>query len=688
MNIKNVSTTFISKFLILITILFAVCLLICSCRNNALNTALKSAGKNRSELEKVLQHYSANPADSLKLKAAKFLIENMLYRNTLKSDNIDSFYKKSDAIFQDTLIKDGYEKRMDTLLSSIDLSNKEEVRDIETIKASFLISMIDQAFETRKYPWCKRLSFDDFCEYVLPYRQGTSPLENWRTIYQQRFSFLVDSLVNIDFKDSGYLTTMHQFMQGKSMDTAFASSFDTLVKSGVSELSICAVLSKQYHAVILYPRSFKPDLPPSSLLNIKASNCRDWTQLGIYALRSFGIPTANDFTPHWANRSGGHDWSLILLHDGKIFPWLMGYGYLGSHYDWFGALAKVYRHTTQIQPNSLFMQKPKEEIPEFFKNPYVKDVSHLYFKPYDLTIDLKFSPPVPKALAYIMVFDNQQWQPIHWGRIKNGKAVFTAMAKNCAYTAMYYHNNEFYPASLPFILNDSGKVQYLQPDLKSLRTIHLKRKYTNKKVEEWCERIKGAKFQLANKPDFSDSVTIYKIDTAPEGMYQTINVNIKTPYRYFRYLAPVGSPGDMAELEVYGQNDSLLNGEIIGDETSFLWFASSDKFKAFDKNVLTYFEAEQNKNVWIGMKFPKKEVIKKVIYLPHNDDNFIRQDELYELFYWNNTEWISLGQQKGEKAKQELIYKAPGSALFRLRNLNKGKEERIFTYENQKQVWW
>lgn len=30
----------------------------------------------------------------------------------------------------------------------------------------------------------------------------------------------------------------------------------------------------------------------------------------------------------------------------------------------------------------------------------------------------------------------------------------------------------------------------------------------------------------------------------------------------------------------------------------------------------------------------------------------------------------------------------PSNALFRLRNLTRGKEERIFTYDNGEQVWW
>ena len=44
---------------------------------NQLENALCLAGENRIELEKVLNRYARNPGDSLKLRAAEFLIENM-----------------------------------------------------------------------------------------------------------------------------------------------------------------------------------------------------------------------------------------------------------------------------------------------------------------------------------------------------------------------------------------------------------------------------------------------------------------------------------------------------------------------------------------------------------------------------------------------------------------------------------
>lgn len=52
---------------------------LCSCSDNEerrLEKVLEMAGTNRAELEKVMEHYRG---DSLKLRAARFLIENMQY---------------------------------------------------------------------------------------------------------------------------------------------------------------------------------------------------------------------------------------------------------------------------------------------------------------------------------------------------------------------------------------------------------------------------------------------------------------------------------------------------------------------------------------------------------------------------------------------------------------------------------
>ena len=49
----------------------------CTSYSDAIEETLRQAGSNRKELVKVLKHYGNDPSDSLKLRAAEFLIANM-----------------------------------------------------------------------------------------------------------------------------------------------------------------------------------------------------------------------------------------------------------------------------------------------------------------------------------------------------------------------------------------------------------------------------------------------------------------------------------------------------------------------------------------------------------------------------------------------------------------------------------
>jgi len=672
-------------------IIFSFFIIACSRYPSEVEKALRFAGDNRIELETVLEQYRKWPEDALKYRAACFLIENMRFTYSFQSSEIERFYQDADSIFSEPRIHDQYENRLDTVLLKIRMGNVKQIPDLQVITAQELIAHIDCAFEVMTFTWYQNLSFDEFCEYILPYHIGEARLESWMPLYREHFSPIVNKLKDSNMPDSVFLQQMESFIKLKSTDANYIAYIDSLIKARSLDLLICAVLSKEFWTVIHYPKRFKPNPLPTSFLKakVKVATCPEWTQLGLYAMRSFGIPTVCDFSPNWANRSGGHEWSSLLLPGGREMPFLMGDGYLGYHEDWFGVLAKVYRRTAKIQTGCLAFQGFKEAIPPLFKNPYYIDVSSLYFKPIDVQVELSLAPPQNKQLAYIMVFNNRDWSPVHWGKIKNNKVVFNAMNQGCVYLAMYFHEGSYYPASLPFYIKDDGTAHYLKADIQKKEPVCLIRKYTDKKVMHWCARMVGGSFQLANRADFADAVTIHEIDSIPEAMFLTVSVETEGSYQYFRYVASPTSPGDMAELEIYNNEGIRLEGEIIGNNSSLYVLGLSDKYKAFDGDVLTFFEAEKREDVWIGMKFSQKEKIGKFVYLPRNDDNFIREGELYELFFWGNEgKWISLGQQHGEKAKQALYYDAPRNALLRLRNLSKGVEERIFTYESGKQVWW
>jgi hypothetical protein len=197
----------------------------------------------------------------------------------------------------------------------------------------------------------------------------------------------------------------------------------------------------------------------------------------------------------------------------------------------------------------------------------------------------------------------------------------------------------------------------------------------------------GGRFQVANRADFSDSLTVYVVSDVPEIRYNPVGLTLNKPYRYFRFLAPTGSQGgEISEIEIYSTASGVkLSGNVIGNKNTLKGWEAEN---VFDGDPLTSYQCVWNERGWVGLDFGKPEQIVSFRYLPRNDDNFIKEGEEYELFYWDNNQWNSLGRQIGT-SKQYLEYtNVPSNALFWLRNLTKGREERIFTYENGRQVWW
>lgn len=632
----------------------AIVFLSCSKRSELIS-ALQHAGSNRGELELLLDYYRYTDRNAEKLHAAEFLIKNMAGWYSYEGKGVDNFNHVVDSLFKLSLSPSG--KRITSILDSVLLFYypQKHIADLQNIKSDYLIRMIDQAFETRKYPWCKSLDLDCFCEYILPYRIGTEILEDWRSAYTNALGMKIDSLALLGATDS---------VVGK-------------------------YLMEYYPGQIAYElKVSRPELKPTVLFNIKTGDCVDYSHLTVFLCRAFGIPASCDFIQYWGNGGAKHQWAALLRQDKKCIPFnVTDHVDYGEHVSSFIKIpSKIYRRTTNIQKESLLFENLEEDIPSFFRNPYYKDVSDEYFDAVDIEVELTLRAPKKKQIAYIMVFDNKNWQPVDWAKIKKNKVNFHKMSPLCAYMVMYYHNGKFDPASYPFYLKNDSLIE-LKPETGHINMVKLKRKYTDTRVKMFCKRMQGGKFQVANKADFSDSFTIHHVESIPEARFNTVSLSVEGKYKYFRYLSPKFSWGNIAEIELYNEKGDLIEGDIIGTEGSSN-DTGMDKTKVFDGDVLTFFDAPVFTGAWAGLKFDKPQNISTLVYLPRNDDNFIRAGELYELFYWDGG-WNSLGKQTGDADTQELIYnEIPNNALLLLRNLTKGVEERIFTYEDGKQVWW
>ena len=172
-------------------LLFIVLLSVFSCHPN-LDLSLQNAENNRSELEKVLNHFENNPIP-LKYQAAEFLIENMLYcysYNSIAANEIDELYLNTSnkALNKRT---EFFNKKVDSIKSSII-----PAYDINLLNADYLIKAIDDACDMwYNSPWHEQYDKEIFFDYVLPYRIEHEPLSDWRQTISEEFPLLTDSVV-------------------------------------------------------------------------------------------------------------------------------------------------------------------------------------------------------------------------------------------------------------------------------------------------------------------------------------------------------------------------------------------------------------------------------------------------------------------------------------------------------------
>lgn len=163
---------------ILLYIISVTMLFLCSCKMQTAETgveeALSKAGNNRKELFQVIRHYQ-DSGDSLKLKAALFLIKNMADKYYLTGNLVDEYYTFIDSVYQVKQSKYDISAIYDAFRSRTKyMEEKMRVNwDVQTLSADYLIQNIEEAFAVWGRPWNEHLSFEEFCEWILPYRMST-----------------------------------------------------------------------------------------------------------------------------------------------------------------------------------------------------------------------------------------------------------------------------------------------------------------------------------------------------------------------------------------------------------------------------------------------------------------------------------------------------------------------------------
>ena len=624
-----------------------------ACQNDRRLNALDQSGENRTELEKLLQHYKD---DAQRLKAAEFLIENMDAHYTLESPAISRFRQDVDSLYRHHPKQDVefYEHAYDALLGQYNLNEEGTHKryDAQQLKAEYLIAHIDHAFQSWASVWNNHYDFEHFCNYVLPYRVDNEPVSDWMTYYKGKYREKLKLFAN---------------PQGNK-----------LYPMGVFDK-----LNKDYYLNIYYPKGDMPSLPLTFYDQAVVNCCAGDAARCVAMFRSLGMPATIDFTPQWGDRAQGHSWAVFLPDEHKLFPFSGGeeiHTHFFNRSD--GKLPKVFRKMYGKQQDMEEIASTKETVPEMFRSNCLKDVTADYVTTHD--VEVKLFPEVRDPWIYLAVFDNRNWKIVHFAERKGDKATFRNMGCDIVYLPVCLDEyEEAVPAGLPFILHADGSVQPLKADPMEKETVKLTRKYKlSPKLKIFSDGIVGCKFQVATKSDFSDSMTVAVIPPMTENRFHELPLELDKPYPYFRYWVPYRGDGTMAELELYDKDGKrIIPKRTFGQAEHLIGYM-------FDGDPLTFYKGYVNGNLWAAVELEKGTQMGSVRFLPRNDDNFIREGETYQLFFWNGMEWELIKTLKGNRDGVLHVENVPKNALLLLHNRTKGREERIFTYEDDRQVWW
>ena len=425
---------------------------------------IELAGDNGVELKKVIQHFKES-GEVIKEEAAYFLIGNMKDHSYVKYLLVDT---AGNAVNFDVLSYPDYDHMVEgwdsveSKIGSIHYKTDTVIKDYNVITADYLIRNIDLAFKAWENPWAKKLSFDQFCEYVLPYRGSSEPLDDWRPYFIKQFSWLKDSL------------------NDPTDPVEAATRINNSIKSW-------------FRFDPIYYRH-PTDQGIVEMLDSKAGRCEDMTNLAIFAMRANGVPVMSDFTPYWANSGNNHAWNATLNKKDSVIIFMGGEANPGE-YKLGGKLAKVYRKTFAIQKSSLAVRKDEwEKAPPYLSSRSIKDVTADYVPVKRIKIKLTEELPDSTKYAYVCVFNSGEWKAIDFARVYSEKALFQDVGLGIAYIPAFYIDGSIVPAGNAFILSDSGKVIYKKPDLKNLVTLKL-RSTTRKVTKDATDTSEEAFFE-------------------------------------------------------------------------------------------------------------------------------------------------------------------------------------------------
>ncbi len=430
------------SFLLLITLISYSCL-----KSNRggipepVRRVINQAGLHKVEFLNAMVSYE-NPDDSLKLKSLYYLIGNMgshyeiSYKVTDTSGHVYLFPVKD---YPDYTTLRKHLRLLKEKREDLRVDHDTILLDIHTIGSKLLTQNVDTAMISWSDPVYSQniYSFNDFSRFILPYRVANEKAEPFRHFLRKRYGTKIFDILH--HSHTSLVSLIGRIHQLVTNDIRF---------------------DKRYELHYNYPTL-------NEITNSRQGNYRDLAIYEVKAYRSFGIASVMDYSPYFADSSGGYFWPAVLVSGQHFIPVF----YPGVSVDNLtipGKLPKVYRRKYTNDTTSLFsIKKMSEHTPAFLGQFNYDDVTDEYVPTANITVTLTDTA----RYAYLAVFNNGQWHPVHWC-ISNHqtKAYFSKMGTNIVYLPMIVRKEKTIPAGIPFLLQKNRKIRVLDEQATNTKT--------------------------------------------------------------------------------------------------------------------------------------------------------------------------------------------------------------------------
>ncbi|WET69020.1 hypothetical protein [Sphingobacterium sp.] len=671
--------------------------------NENLEFTLSHSGSNRKELERFLALYSKK-SDSLKLKAAEFLVENLVYHEFSNDVNdVDPiFFKKvdlADSLYYELVKGKTYNEinikavsdsvaKISKYIKSLDLNVKDLTRNntanlnsIENITFEALKEQLETSFHLRQTtPLVSKLSFTEFCEFVLP--------------FQARFGRNI-RLTNRD---------LNKFIK-KYINPVGSEDLSNILK-------LYRVTISNFRKILgNYPLHMKIGFEEVLFSKVPGWDCFDVTNYATAFLNSIGIPSAAEYNISYKMLPGKHSVCVILDEVGHYsvfspegedyYPKIM----TGS-FEQYNGWMNMYRiHYSPRENTPVFLKKENEYIPPNLANPLIEDVTSKRIE--TLSMNILFNQETSNNLVYLASFSStEEMIPVTWAEIdKNtNQARFENVIPNRLYFPIYYEGKTMKVFARPFMMvKDSlNNGKYIKRELKDdplyePNEIILTRKYPRKeKMVKIAKQLIGTVIIGTNDPTFKSVDTLYVLDFELKPHLQDIDLNNDKTYKYFRITAPSEFPHlNISEFQLLSKA-SLQYKNTASPHTlpifhpkdttvqniDFVWLLTDSlnkmiKRPEYDGNMSTAPSAYRS----LTLRLNEPQIVSKIRLAALNANNGIVKNDIYMLYIYDHGKWIPIAKQAAKfnyLRYENLSY----NALYWLKNLSTGKEELPFTIDN------